>query len=250
MNGCCLAVTTVALCLTAASMAAGEVPYQLVDRRQVDGSVLLVRRLARTDPGSDPFRAGRTWELIPSSHYFRVKDGRIPNSRRLAGDPPAVTFKGGEVVDNSFLNVFGGSGRSLFREGEIVRLVDLNTAFSSVRMDLESICLFDRGGLVRGRVVFPLSGQVSRKTFDEANAAVVAVLEPVGLYQVTRQCDPSTGLPPPELKPGMPVEAVVGLLGPPDQEREEGGVMVSDYGSLVVYAADGKVVRLGIPTLD
>ena len=36
----------------------------------------------------------------------------------------------------------------------------------------------------------------------------------------------------------------------PRQEREQEGVSVSDYGSLVVYAKDGAVTRLAIPALD
>jgi hypothetical protein len=243
-------VAALGLWLIAPTPSEAELPYQLVDRRELDGSVLLVRRMSRTNPGSEPFTVGRTWELIPASHYFRVKDGRIPAKRRLTGDPPAVTFKGGEMVDNSILTAFGGSSKRFFEQGEIVRLVDLNAAFSSVRMDLESICLFDRGGPVRGRAVFVLSGQVSKKTFDEANLAVAAVLEPVGLHQITRQCDPSTGLPPPELRPEMPLEAVVDLLGPPAVERTEDGLVVYDYGSLVVFAEDGAVSRLSIPALD
>jgi hypothetical protein len=156
----------------------------------------------------------------------------------------------GEVVDNSVLNVFGGSSNRVFAEGEIVRLVGLNTAFNSVRMDLESICLFDRCGRVRGRAVFMLSGQVEKKTLDEANAAVVAVLEPTSLHVVARQCSPSTGLPPPALRPGMPEQQVTELLGPPDVRHESGGNVVFDYGFVEITFREGIVTRLHIPAID
>lgn len=60
----------------------------------------------------------------------------------------------------------------------------------------------------------------------------------------------SAGLPPFELRPGMPVKVVVDLLGPPEEQRQEGGSPVYDYGSLVVDVQDGTVTRLGVPALD
>ncbi len=230
--------------------ASSNLPYQLVDRRQIDGSILLVERLMRTETSPNPFSVGRFWEFIPSSDYFRVKEKLIPCKKNSSGDPPAVTFKQGEVVDNSVLNVFGGSSKRFFNKGEIVRLVGLNTAFNSVRMDLESICLFDRGGKVRGRAVFMLSGQVGKKTFDEANAAVTAVLEPTSLHVIARQCSPSTGLPPPALRPGMSEQQVTDLLGPPGERREVGGDVVFDYGSVEITFGEGMVTRLRIPAID
>jgi hypothetical protein len=60
----------------------------------------------------------------------------------------------------------------------------------------------------------------------------------------------SAGLPPFELRPGMPIEAVVELLGPPEEQRQDEGSAVYDYESLVVGVQDGVVTRLGIPALD
>jgi hypothetical protein len=40
------------------------------------------------------------------------------------------------------------------------------------------------------------------------------------------------------------------LLGPPEEQRQEGVSAVYDYGSLVVGVQDGVVTRLGIPALD
>ena len=236
--------------LTPAIAASGNLPYQLVDRRQIDSSILLVERLPRTETSPNPFSVGRSWEFIPSSDFYRVKETLIPCKTVSSGDPPAVTFKRGEVVDNSILNVFGGSSKRFFNKGEIVRLVGLNTAFNSVRMDLESICLFGRGGKVQGRVVFMLSGQVGKKTFDEANTAVAAILEPTSLHLIARQCSPSTGLPPPALRPGMSERQVTDLLGPPGEQREDGGDVVFDYGSVEITFSEGSVTRLRIPAID
>jgi len=242
------------LCLAAvlapAIAASSNLPYQLVDRRQIDGSILLVERLTRTETNPNPFSVGRTWEFIPSSNYFRVKGKFIPYKKVSSGDPPAVTFRQGEVVDNSILNVFGGTSNRFFNEGEIVRLVGLNTAFNSVRMDIESICLLDRDGKVRGRAVFMLSGQVGKKTFDEANAAVVAILEPTSLHLIAHHCNPATGLPPPALRLGMSERMVTDLLGPPGGRRESGGDAVFDYGSVEITFGAGMVTRLRIPAID
>jgi hypothetical protein len=236
--------------LAPATVASGNLPYQLVDRRQIDGSILLVEHLTRTETRPYPFSVGRTWEFLPSSNYFRVKGRLIPCKKKSSGDPPTVTFRNGEVVENSVLNAFGGTSNRSFNEGEIVRLVALNTAFNSVRMDIESICLFDRGGAVRGRAVFMLSDQVGKKTFDEANAAVVAVLEPVSLHMIARQCSPSTGLPPPALRLGMSENQVTDLLGPPEERREDGRDVVFDYGSVEIRFGEGMVTRLRIPAID
>lgn len=236
--------------LVPAMVSSSNLPYQLVDRRQIDGSILLVERLTRTEISPDPFSVGRTWEFVPSSNYFRVKGKFIPCRKVSPGDPPAVTFRQGEVVDNSVLNVFGGTSNQFFSEGEIVRLVGLNTAFNSVRMDLESICLFDRGGKVRGRAVFVLSGQVGKKTFAEANAAVATILEPTSLHLIARHCNSSTGLPPPALRRGMSERKVTDLLGPPGQHRVSGGDLIFDYGSVEVTFREGMVTQLRIPAID
>jgi len=245
---------TIPLCMAAALTStiagAGIQKYQLVDRRQIDGSIILVTRLAPSEVGDDPFAVGRSWELVASSRYYRVKQPFIPCKKTLSGDPPAVTYKRGEIVDNSILNVFGGTSKRVFKEGEIVRLVDLNTAFNSVRMDLESICLFDRGGHVQGRAVFMLSGQVGKKTFNGANEAVAAVLEPSSLHMIARQCNPWTGLPPPALFLEMSEEQVVDLLGPPEVRIEKGQDVVFDYRSVEVTFREGVVTHLRIPAID
>lgn len=246
-----VAATFLAALVAAPLLLAQPLPYQLIDRRQVDGSVMLVKRLPRGDPGPDPFTYGRTWDLAPATRYFRVRECRIPvKPWRATGDPPAVTYRDGKEVPNSVLNVFGGSSRRSFEKGEIVRLTDLNAAGRTVRMDLESVCLLGRRRKVRGRAVFVLSAHVGKKTLAEANRAVSACLEPASLRQAAKQCDPGTGEPPPVLRPGQTIEEVEGLLGAPAATRVEGRVTVYDYGPLLVHVESGKVVRLVIPALD
>jgi len=85
-----------------------DVQYRVVDRRQMDGSVILVRKVPPRRLGRDPFSAADFWKLIPVSEFFRVRSGRVP-ARYVSskGDPPAITFEAGEVVPNSWTNLFG-----------------------------------------------------------------------------------------------------------------------------------------------
>ena len=118
-----------------------DIHYRVIDRRQIDGSVILVKKVLPKRVGKNLFKAADFWKLDPVSEYFRVCSGRIPARYvSLKGDPPAITFEAGNVVPNSWTNLFGGKPGTFFETGEIVRLVRLNTAFKTVRMDLESVC--------------------------------------------------------------------------------------------------------------
>ena len=194
-----------------------DIHYRVVDRRQLDGSVILVKKVLPKRLGKNPFKAADFWKLDPVSEYFRVRSGRIPARYvSLKGDPPAITFEAGNAVLNSWTNLFGGTPRTYFETGEIVRLVKLNSSFKTVRMDLESVCRPEAVGRhLRGRIDFVLSGQVGEKTFGEANAAVGTVLEPVDYARVLESCDPATGRPPAVIHVGMRVEEIQTLLARP-----------------------------------
>jgi hypothetical protein len=225
---------------------------RVVDRREIDGSVLLVPRAPRQPTGRKPFLAATHWDLTPASEFFRVRDGRIP-ARRVGpkGDPPAVTYRGGQVVGNSWTNAFGGSAEVWLEKGEIVRLVGLNGAFKTVRMDLEAVCRApERGKRLRGRVDFGLSGQVGGKTLDEANTAVGAILEPMDLSRVLEVCDPETALPPPALFPGTSYPDVVRLMGEPRKSWPEADGHVLDYGPVQLLVRAGAVAEIRVPGID
>jgi len=92
--------------------------YRVVDRRQLDGSVILVKNVLPKRLGKNPFRAADFWRLDPVSEYFRIRSGRVPARYvPLKGDPPAITFEAGNVVPNSWTNLLGRTPRpSLRRE--------------------------------------------------------------------------------------------------------------------------------------
>jgi hypothetical protein len=228
-----------------------EINYRVVDRREIDGSVLLVRQVPAEKVGEQPFTAAVHWELRPVTRLFRVRDARIPARRSLIKilDPPAVTYRGGQVVDNGVLSALGGEGSTFFEKGEIVRLVDLNAAFSSVRMDLEAVCR-DRRWHLQGRVVFPLSGQVGGKTFDEANAAVRAVLEPMDLSRVMETCDPETGRPPLVVARGGEYAPVRLRLGEPRLRDVADGAEVFDHYWIRVVVRAGRIEKIVVPAID
>ena len=223
-----------------------SIRYRVVDRRQVDGSVILVKKVPPKRLGKNPFKAADFWRLDPVSEYFRVRSGRIP-ARYVPkkGDPPAITFEAGNVAPNSWTNLFGGTPRTFFETGEIVRLVRLNTAFKTVRMDVESVCRPEAvGKRLRGRVDFVLSGQVGEKTFDEANSAVGAVFEPVDLARVLESCDPETGQPPTVIQVGMRIEDIEALLGPPLEESGDDQGTTLIMGSFASGYETGELMRL------
>lgn len=224
----------------------------VIDRRAVDGTVLIIPRVrGGGDPGELPFTAAHRWELEPASRFFRARSNRIPaRSFNLDGALPAVTFENGAVRENSPVSGLGGGAKRSFHTGEILRLLEINAAFKSVRMDLEAVCLGSRERRPRGRAVFVLSQQIGKGSLAEANAAVAAELEPIGLREVVRECDPATGLPPFALFPGLPRSAIEETLGEPRQLSSHDGLDVLDYGSFVVYLEGETVVRIAIPALD
>jgi hypothetical protein len=228
-----------------------DVTYRVVDRRELDGSVLLVRQVPAEKVGAQPFTAAVHWELRPVTRLFRVREGRLPARRSLIKvfDPPAISFRGGQVVDNGVLSALGGEGSTFFEKGDIVRLVDLNAAFSSVRMDLEAVCR-DRGWHLQGRVVFALSGQVGGKTFDEANAAVRAVLEPMDLSRVMETCDPETGRPPLVIALGGEYAPLRKVLGEPRLRDAALGAEVFDHLWVRVVVRAGRIERIIVPAID
>ena len=229
-----------------------DIQYRVVDRRQLDGSVILVRKVLPKRLGKNPFTAADFWKLIPVSEFFRVRSGRIPARYvSLKGDPPAITFEAGNVVPNSWTNLFGGTPRTFFETGEIVRLVKLNSSFKTVRMDLESVCRPEAVGKhLRGRIDFVLSGQVGGKTFAEANDAVGTVLEPVDFARVLENCDPVTGKPPTVIHVGMRIEDIKTLLGPPLEEFEGAQGTTLTYEVIRVQVRDGRVNEIMIPDID
>ncbi len=232
--------------LIAGSAVADEPRFRVIDRRAVDGTVVVVRHVPRKATGGKPFLSANFWDLAPSSDFFRVKEIRIP-ARNTRGDPPAVTMREGKVGANNWTNAFGGTAETYFEPGEIVRLVRLNAAFNIVRMDLESVCRpKERGRHLRGRVDVVLSGQVNAATFDEANRGVGQVLEPVELSRVLEVCDPETAQPPLVVRRGTPIATVVKRLGDPDDDS--GGLF--DFGVIRFAVRDGAVERIIVPAVD
>ncbi len=228
-----------------------EITYRVVDRREIDGSVLLVRQVPAQKVGDQPFTAAVHWELRPVTHFFRVREGRIPARRILLKimDPPAVTYRAGQVVGNNWTNAFGGEGATFFEKGEIVRLVNLNAAFSSVRMDLEAVCR-EVGRHLQGRVEFGLSGQIGGKTFDEANAAVRAILEPMDLSRVMETCDPENGQPPFLVAPGGDYAKLRKHLGEPRLRDVVDGTEVFDHLQIRVVVRAGRIEKIIVPAID
>jgi hypothetical protein len=228
-----------------------DISYRVVDRREIDGTVLLVRQVPAEKVGDQPFTAAVHWELRPVTQFFRVREGRIPARRSLLKiiDPPAVTYRGGQVVGNNWTNALGGEGSTFFEKGEIVRLVNLNAAFSSVRMDLEAVCRDLRWHL-KGRVEFGLSGQVGGKTFDEANAAVRAILEPLDLSRVMETCDPENGRPPFVVAPGGDYASLRKLLGEPRLRDVVDGAEVFDHLEIRVVVRAGRIEKIIVPAID
>jgi len=136
-----LLISMIAVILWVGPVDSQDIHYRVVDRRQLDGSVILVKKVLPKRLGKNPFKAADFWKLDPVSEYFRVRSGRIPARYvSLKGDPPAITFEAGNAVPNSRTNLFGGTPRTYFQTGDIVRLVKLNSSFKTVRMDLESVC--------------------------------------------------------------------------------------------------------------
>lgn len=231
-----------------------DIPWRVVDRRELDGSVLLVRRVLAEKVGDQPFTAAVHWELRPVTAFFRVRDGRIPARRILLKsleDPPAVTYRSGQVVGNSWTNAFGGEPATFFEKGEIVRLVKLNAAFKTVRMDLEAVCRpRDVGRHLQGRVDFGLSGQIGGKTFDEANAAVRAILEPMDLSRVMETCDPENGQPPFVVSPGDDYAKLRKHIGEPRLRDVVDGAEVFDHLEIRVVVRAGKIEKILVPAID
>jgi len=239
-------ILTLLLCASAAI--AEEPRFRVVDRREVDGTVIVIRHVPRKTTGGKPFLSANHWELTPSTDFFRVKEIRIP-ARNVGprGDPPAVTMRDGKVGANNWTNAFGGTADTYFEPGEIVRLVRLNAAFNIVRMDVESVCRPGaRGRRLRGRVDVVLSGQVNAATFDEANGGVGQVLEPMELSRVLEVCDPETGQPPLVVRPGMPIDTIQKRLGEPNDTTDG----VFDFGVVRFATRDGLVERIIVPAID
>jgi len=238
--------------LLQASPGIAQVPYRVIDRRAEDGSVVLVRRVPAGHPGELPFRAGALWKLEPVTDLFRIRGVPIPaRGFQPLGDPPAVTLRAGEVVANSWTSAAGGSGTTALEPGEVVRLVRLNAALKTVRMDLEAVCRRSpRGFPLTGRVDFVLSGQVGKQTFDEANAAVAAELEPIALAEVMETCDPETGAPPARVSPGQAIADVEAALGEPHRRSQTPAGEVWDYGVVELEVRAGAVVAIRVPALD
>ncbi|MDH3375627.1 MAG: hypothetical protein OEQ39_01485 [Gammaproteobacteria bacterium] len=244
-------IVLLALVASAGTWAGEDREFTVIDRRAADGSVVIMPKFVLTHPGPLPFVAAAWWDLTPASDYFRVKTDQIPARwLNLTGDLPAITFKAGAVVPNSLASAFGGTAKHTFRNGEILRLIGLNTALKSVQMEFETVCRLDRRHRLSGRAIFVLSAQVGKKTFDEANRAVAAQLEPVGISEVVRECDPYSGEPPFALKPGLTVDIVEEHLGEPRRRTMDGSVEIFDYGSVRIHMQHGLIVRLGIPALD
>ena len=230
-----------------------DVPWRVADRRELDGSVLLVRQVRAEKVGDQPFTAATHWELRPVTAFFRVRDGRIPARRILPklGDPPAVTYRGGQVAGNSWTNGFGGEPSTFFEKGEIVRLVNLNAAFKTVRMDLEAVCRpGDVGRHLQGRVDFGLSAQIGGKTFDEANGAVRAILEPMDLSRVMETCDPENGQPPFVVSPGGDYAKLREYVGEPRLRDVVGGAEVFDHLEIRVVVRAGRIEKIIVPAID
>ena len=228
--------------------AAADDSFRVIDRREVNGTVIVIRKVPRKLTGGKPFLSARHWDLTPSSGFFRVKEIQIP-ARYVGrdGDPPAVTMRDGKVGANNWTNAFGGTPRTFFGPGEIVRLVRLNAAFNIVRMDVESVCRIEaHGRRLRGRVDVVLSGQVNAATFDEANGGVGQVLEPIELARVLETCDPETARPPLVVGIGTPIASVQQIMGEP----REGEGNILDYGVIRVETRNGAVSKITVPAVD
>ena len=241
--------TAIALLLSLiATEAFAEPRFRVIDRRPTDGSVIVVRYVPKKSTGGKPFLSARHWDLTPSSDFFRVKEIRIP-ARNVGpnGDPPAITMRDGKVAPNSWTNAFGGTPSAYFEPGEIVRLVRLNAAFKTVRMDVEAVCRgHARAKRLRGRVDVMLSGQVNAATFEEANNGVAQILEPIELARVLETCDPDTREPPLRITVGMMAKAVQQRLGEP--ESAEGNIL--DYRDVKLEVRNGAIVSISVPALD
>lgn len=243
----------VLVALTAASPLVAEgLRYRVIDRRSEDGSVILVPSVPRHDPGPDPFRAGEFWQLEPSTEFFRVRGVPVPaSSFQPLGDPPALTLERGQATADSWTTALGGEGTTEIAPGEIVYLARLNTAFKTVRMDLETPCRRTASGRpFVGRIDFVLSGQVGRRTLAEANAAVSAQLKPLSLAEVMAVCDPETGESPPRIRPGQTLWSVEEALGPPEREQQRGASTLLQYGPVELEIVGDKVAAIRIPALD
>ncbi len=70
----------VALALLGGTPPVEDVAYRVVDRRELDGTVLLVRQVPAQRVGGEPFAAATHWELRPVTAFFRVREGRIPGA--------------------------------------------------------------------------------------------------------------------------------------------------------------------------
>jgi hypothetical protein len=227
--------------------------YRVVDRRALDGSVLLVRRVAQRQVATQVFLAARHWELTPASDFFRLRGGRPLPAGHTApqGDPPAVTFRNGEVVRNSWTNLMGGRGSTTLSDGEILRLVRIVSPFKTVRLDLESVCRpREHGRHLRARIDFLLSAPVGARTLEEANRAAAAVLEPVDLSRVLEICDPETALPPFTLRPGLRASDIERVLGSPREISPERGSEVRDYGVVRLLFRGAHLESIAVPALD
>jgi len=228
--------------------AAGDDGFRVIDRREINGTVVVIRKVPRKLTSGKPFLSARHWDLTPSSDFFRVKEIQIP-ARNVGrdGDPPAITMRDGKVGANNWTNAFGGAPRTFFEPGEIVRLVRLNAAFNIVRMDVESVCRPEaHGRRLRGRVDVVLSGQVNAATFDEANGGVGQVLEPIELARVLETCDPETARAPLVVGIGTPAISVRQAMGEP--KEAEGNIL--DYGVIRVETRNGAVSKIFVPAVD
>jgi hypothetical protein len=224
--------------------------YKIVDRRDIDGSVLLVRAVHSHRVGTAPFSAGGPGELVPVTEFFRVRERGIPAGYpSLVGDLPAVTCEGGKIIPGDWEKIFKGRPSTFFEPGEVVRLVSVSSSSRTVRMDIEAVCRSEAvGKRLRGRIDFVLSDEVGEIVLDKANAAVRKVLEPIGLSRVFEQCDPKTGKPPITLRKGMKVHEVEVIFGgKPAETVEEADGVVLDYGVVRLVTRGDTVTDILIP---
>ena len=239
-----LVLGSIAGCL----LGSATLPYRIIDHRATDGSVLLVKKVRRDNPGQDPFVSAKLWELTPATHYFRLEGVRVP-ARVPTGsfDPPKVIVSETESRAGVMTEVLGASIH--IEPGEPVRLVDVNAALGNIWVDVETICRRDhRGHAYRGRISFDFEGQVTRSSLDAANRVVGRNLRPIPLHEVAEHCDPHDGTPPVLLRPGLPVPE--DRLGHPRSRDLEGDEEIWDYGSIVLRVKDGAMLSIGIPALD
>lgn len=225
--------------------------YRVVDRRDLDGSVLLVRAVHPQRIGTAPFAPAGPGEFVAVTEFLRVRERGIPAGHSsLIGELPAVTWKDGTIMPGDWTGIFRGQTSTFLEPGEVVRLVGVSSSVRALRMDVETVCRFEAAGKrLRGRIDFVLPDGSGETSLDEVNAAVRKVFEPLDLSRVLEQCDPKTGKPPIALRIGMKIHEVEVLLGgKPGEALQEGGGVVLDYGAVKLVTRGDTVTDILIPT--